>query len=279
MISFIGAGKVGTALGIYFKQKGCEVGGYYSRTYQHALSASNLTNSKAFNTIEELLIHSSMVWITVTDDALEEVSNVIAHMDIPKHVKTFIHTSGVHSSKILSSLEKKGFDTYSAHPLMAFGSVEESASQLNSVYFALESNENEYTELYLNRFFDQIGNKTLAIDTEKKELYHCAASVLSNYMVTLINLAYEMFAETGMSKEDIKEATAPLLQSTLKNINENKKMSEALTGAIKRGDITTVIKHLEALEKYMPSKTILYKELGKETMEMLQDYRLKGILS
>ena len=48
-------------------------------------------------------------------------------------------------------------------------------------------------------------------------------------MVTLLNLSYEMFAETGMSKEDIKEATAPLLQSTLKNINENKKMSDALT--------------------------------------------------
>ncbi len=98
-------------------------------------------------------------------------------------------------------------------------------------------------------------------------------------MVTLLNLSYEMFAETGMSKEDIKEATAPLLQSTLKNINENKKMSDALTGAIKRGDTTTVIKHLEALEKYMPSKTTLYKELGKETMEMLQDYKLKEILS
>ena len=278
MISFIGAGKVGTALGIYFKKKGCDIGGYYSRTYQHAVLASNLTNSKAFNNIEELLMQSSMVWITVTDDALEKVANAIAQMDIPKHVKAFIHTSGVHSSNILSSIGKKGFETYSAHPLMAFGTVEESAIQLESVYFSLESNVDEQTELYINRFFNQIGNKTLTIDTNKKELYHCAASVLSNYMVTLLNLAYEIFAETGMSKADIKKATAPLLHSTIKNINEHKKMSEALTGAIKRGDRTTVIKHLEALEKYMPSKTTLYKELGKETMEMLQDYRMKNIL-
>lgn len=279
MISFIGAGKVGTALGVYFKQKGCDIAGYYSRTYQHAIDASNLTNSKAFSNIQDLLMESSMVWITVTDDAIEKIAYEIARLDIPKHVKAFIHTSGVHSAKTLNKIEKRGFETFSAHPLMAFASAEESISQLNSVYFALESNENEYTELYLNGFFDQIGNKTLTIESDKKELYHCAASFLSNYMVILFNLSYEMFAETGMSKEDIKEATAPLLQSTLKNINENKKMSDALTGAIKRGDTTTVIKHLEALEKYMPSKTTLYKELGKETMEMLQDYKLKEILS
>lgn len=279
MISFIGAGKVGTALGVYFKQKGCEIGGYYSRNYKHALIASKLSNSKAFENIEDLLMQSSMVWITVTDDALEEVANKISQCNTHYHVNAFVHTSGVHSHAILNDIEKKGFATYSAHPLMAFGTVEESAKQLESTYFALESNAEEKNKEYLNHFFEQLGNKTLTIDTEKKVLYHCAASVLSNYMVTLLNLAYEMFAETGMSEEDIKKATSPLLHSTLKNINEHEKMTDALTGAIKRGDKTTVAKHLEAIEKYMPLKTTIYRELGKETMEMLQDYRLKEILS
>ena len=219
-----------------------------------------------------------MVWITVTDDALEEVANAIAQMDIPKHVKAFIHTSGVHSSKKLSSIRKKGFDTYSAHPLMAFGTIEESAKQLESTYFALESNAEEKNKEYLNHFLEQIGNRTLTINPEKKELYHCAASVLSNYMVTLLNLAYEMFEEAGMSKSEIKKATAPLLLSTLKNIETHEFMGDALTGAIKRGDKTTVEKHLEAIEKHMPLKKTIYKELAKETMEMLQDYRLKDIL-
>lgn len=279
MISFIGAGKVGTALGIYFKQRGCNIAGYYSRNYQHALAASEQTNTKVFTNIEELLKQSSMVWITVTDDALEEVSKEIAQLEIPDHVKAFVHTSGVHSYKILNDIAKKGFTTYSAHPLMAFGSAEESVKQLESVYFSLESSVEREDDDYLDVFFNKIRNKTLFIDSEKKELYHCAAAVLSNYMVTLLHLSYEMFAESGMNKAEIKNATAPLLHSTLNNIETHEKMSDALTGAIKRGDITTVIKHLEALEKYMPTKTTLYKELGKETMEMLQDYKLKEILS
>ena len=282
MISFIGAGKVGTALGVYFKQRGCEIAGYYSRTTQHAETASRLTNSEAFDDIQKLLQRSSMVWITVTDDALEAVANEIATMDIPQNIKAFIHTSGVHSSKILSSIHKKGFATYSLHPLMAFSTVNESVDQLLNAYFSVESVANtsfeDNNKSLLDNLLSTIGNKTLTIYTDKKELYHCAASVLSNYLVTLLNVAYEMFEEAGMSKSEIKKATAPLLRSTLMNVEAYKNMGDALTGPIKRGDKTTIKKHLEALVNYMPSKTVLYRELGKETMKMLNDDRLKDVL-
>lgn len=277
MISFIGAGKVGSTLSLYFKQKGLQIGGFYSRTYLHALEASKLTNSTAYSNISELLKNSSMVWITVPDDSLEAVAKEIAQLDIPPHIEAFIHTSGVHSTKALQLIQKKGFATYSAHPLMAFGGTNQSAKQLNDFYFTLEKS-NKVKADYLVQFFKKTENPVLWIDTDKKELYHCAASVLSNYLVTLLNLSYEIFAESGMTKTEIKKATEPLLKSTLKNIIENDQMSNALTGAIKRGDKTTVVKHLTALKKYMPDKKMLYKELGKETMNMLQDYRLKDLL-
>ena len=279
MISFIGAGKVGSALGVYFKQKGQQIAGYYSRNHQHAFDASRLTDSTAFADIEELLMQSSMVWITVTDDALGLVAEEIAKLEIPNHIKAFIHTSGVHSSNALKAIENKGYATYSAHPLMAFGSIDESVMQLNDVYFSMDTHANQECNDYLSVFFENIGNKTLSINSEKKELYHCAASVLSNYLVTLVNMSYEMFEAAGMSRSDIKKATAPLLQSTLKNIAEHDTMKDALTGPIKRGDKTTIIKHLKAIEKYMPSKSALYNELGKGTMEMLHDYELKSIFS
>ena len=282
MISFIGAGKVGSALGLYFKQKGFEIGGYYSRTYQHAHQASELTQSKTYPTIQELLHDSTMVWITVSDDALPIVAKEISSLDIPSHIKAFVHTSGVHSADILQPIRDAGFPTYCAHPLMAFGEATETAAQLSETYFSLDGPMDELKEkdaTYLADFFEKTGNHTLYIEANKKVLYHCAASVLSNYMVTLLNMAYEMFEESGMTKSEIKKATSPLLRSTLKNIAENDQMSDALTGAIKRGDRTTVEKHLAALEKNMPDKTMLYKELGKETMAMLQDDRLKDILS
>lgn len=286
MISFIGAGKVGSALGLYFKQKGLEIGGYYSRTYEHAERAAKLTGTEAYNSIVELMNNSSMVWITASDDALPVLAKEIAQLDIPQHIRAFVHTSGVHSSGVLHPLKDAGFPIYCAHPLMAFGQPNESAIQLNDAYFTLdrslaeekeEEEENNDVD-YLIGFFEKTGNQTLQIDSKKKELYHCAASVLSNYMVTLLNLAYDMFAETGMTKAEIKKATEPLLNSTLKNIAENDHMSDALTGAIKRGDVTTVAKHIATLQQNMPDKLSLYKALGKETMAMLKDDRLKDML-
>ncbi|NLC49889.1 MAG: DUF2520 domain-containing protein [Bacteroidales bacterium] len=287
MISFIGAGKVGSALGLYFKQKGLEVGGYYSRTYEHAERAAKLTGTVAYSSIAELMSNSKMVWITASDDALPVLAMEIAQLDIPpQQIKAFVHTSGVHSTMVLQPIKDAGFPIYCAHPLMAFGQPEESAVQLNEAYFTLDSSlveEDEKETLnndddYLTGLFEKTGNHTLLIDSQKKELYHCAASVLSNYLVTLLNLAYEMFAKSGMTKSEIKKATAPLLNSTLKNIAENEHMSDALTGAIKRGDGSTVAKHLETLHLHMPDKQPLYKALGRETMSMLRDDRLREML-
>lgn len=281
MISFIGAGKVGLALGLYFKQKGFEIGGYYSKTYMHAGEAARLTESVAYTNIMELMKSSSVVWITASDDALLLLAREISQLAIPQHIKAFIHTSGVYSTEVLQPIRDAGCYTYCAHPLMAFGHASESVLQLNDAYFTIDTSTEKLKkneENYLTRFFEKTGNNTLQIDSKKKELYHCAASVLSNYMVTLLNMAYEMFAESGMTRTEIKKATAPLLKSTLNNIAKNEQMSDALTGAIKRGDATTVEKHIATLENYMPCKTKLYKELGKETMTMIEDYKLKDTL-
>ena len=105
MISFIGAGKVGSALGLYYKQKGFKIGGYYSKTYEHAQSAARLTESKAFTNIGELMNSSTMIWITIPDDALTSVAKEISLLDIPPHVKAFVHTSGVHSAEVLQPIK------------------------------------------------------------------------------------------------------------------------------------------------------------------------------
>lgn len=280
MISFIGAGKVGTALGVYFKEKGCNIGGYYNRTTEHAVKASDITKSKVYATIEELMSESSMVWITVSDDALPRLAQDIAQKKISSNVEAFVHTSGVHSSRVLQPIQEAGFATYGAHPLMAFSDITESIEQLRKTYFTLDSPNSKietFKTQYLDHFFKQIGNNTLYVDADKKELYHCAAAVLSNYMVTLLNLSYEMFAESGIKKSEIKQATLPLLNSTLANIEKHSVMSQALTGAIKRGDKTTIAKHLSILKETMPNKVELYKLLGKETMSMIDDYKLNEL--
>ena len=67
------------------------------------------------------------------------------------------------------------------------------------------------------------------------------------------------------------------MASVLNNLS-NKAPKDALTGPIKRGDTETVKKHIELLENNLPDICMLYKALGRETMNMIGDYRLKNIL-
>lgn len=72
-ISFIGAGKVGVSLGKYFMEKGRKVGGYYSLSPESAASAAKFTNTKQYNSLEEIISSSDMIFFTVPDDCISEV--------------------------------------------------------------------------------------------------------------------------------------------------------------------------------------------------------------
>lgn len=275
-IAFIGAGKVSTALGLYFINKGFEIQGYCSRNTGNAERAALLTHSTAYTSAEEMIKNSRMIWITTSDDQINAVVRQISQLTIPQTTeKLVLHVSGAHAIEILKPLKDKGYQTACAHPLLAFSDPVSVQGSLNYAWFAIE--ESEEGNGQLTDFFKQCGNRTLHINANKKTLYHAAACVLSNYLVTLLDVSHKIFEESGVNKGDIQEATMPLLESVIVNL-KGKNCKDALTGPIKRGDENTVRMHLESLDTFMPEMTALYKLLGNKTMQMLGDYSLKKLL-
>ncbi|MDO5663741.1 MAG: DUF2520 domain-containing protein [Bacteroidia bacterium] len=275
-IAFIGAGNVSTALGLYFKNKDFEIQGYYSRNYKSAKKAAQLTDSIPYTSIEELINHSQMIWITTPDDQIEAVVQQISNLPVSqKNNKLVLHASGAHSLTTLNPLKEIGYQTACAHPLLAFNNPASAQERLSETWFIIEKLEEENRQL--TDFFKKCENQTLHIDSDKKPLYHVAACVLSNYLVTLLNASYEIFEKSGIAKNDIQKATTPLLKSVINNLND-KNCKEALTGPIKRNDENTIKMHLESLSAFMPEMLELYTLMGKETMKMLGNYSLEKIL-
>lgn len=275
-IAFIGAGKVSTALGLYLKNRGLEIQGYFSRRYESAEKAAGLTGSRPYTSLPELIADSRMIWITTPDDQIPFVVRQISAFHLlEKNGKLLLHASGAHTLDVLDPLKEVGYHTACAHPLMAFNNGIEAQQRLKSVWFAIE--ESEKSCFSLVDFFKTCGNRVFTIEPNKKALYHAAASVLSNYLVTLWHLSHEIFEKSGMAKEDIQEAAWPLLESVVNNL-KGRNSREALTGPIKRGDARTVEKHLAALQAYMPETIELYRLLGRKTMQMLGDCSLEKIV-
>jgi len=287
-IGFIGAGKVGTALGLFFKEHGLQITGYASRTLESADRAALLTQSQAYSTFSGLISNSTVVFITVPDLAIESVADQAAEL-IKKHetnqatLPCWMHTSGALSSQSLSSLGELGCPVGSLHPLLSFGDPADSAQKLKQAFFSIEGSERALQVMW--QIMTATGSQFGLINEKQKPIYHTAACIMSNYLVTLLESGFRCFEAAGLDRRQISPAVQQLIASTLANVVE-KGTAEALTGPIVRGDYNTLQIHLQALGEHLLSERGFYKALVLKTIDMiagtriskLQEYNLLRVL-
>ena len=103
-----------------------------------------------------------------------------------------------------------------------------------------------------------------------KVVYHAAAVLACNYLVTLVKLATDLWQTFGVSTSEATRALLPLLRGTINNL-DNVGLPQCLTGPIARGDLGTVGKHLAALENSAPELLPTYRELGRQTIPIALD--------
>lgn len=273
-IGFIGAGKAGKALGLYFKSHGLSISGYYSKTLQSAQEAAGLTQSKAFTSVSELTHSSSLIFITVPDHAFgaidRQISALIAAQNCDMN-KIWIHLSGAHPSDYLAGIKAAGGEVASMHPLLSFGEATVSAGHLERAWFTLEGSERAVSTAM--ELLSKTGGKYSQIKAADKPLYHAGACVVSNFLVTLLDSGLSLFEASGMERGNIFSAIEPLIDSTLSNIRE-KGTLDALTGPIVRGDFNTVDIHLKSIEAQLPTQLEFYRAMALKTVEIIDNIKL-----
>lgn len=241
-VGFIGAGKVGFSLGKYFKTHNVDVVGYYSRNPQSAEEAADFTGTKTFDTMKQLAEVSDVLFLTVPDGKIAEVWYQMKDYDLNGKIVT--HCSGALTSNVLDGAGSKGAYAYSSHPLLAVSDKYESYKDIGDALFTIEGNTEKMDVMC--GLFNFCGNRTQQMRAENKVLYHTAASVASNFMVTLADVAGEMLRECGFSEEDSRDAMAPLMMDNMRSILD-RGPEKSLTGPIERADSETVKGHLAAI--------------------------------
>ncbi|MDD4716260.1 MAG: DUF2520 domain-containing protein [Oscillospiraceae bacterium] len=273
-IGFMGAGRVGGALGLYFKKHGLCVAGYYSRQFTSAKQAALLTETAAFPTFEALAGACSMIFFTTPDHVLEEMdkraASYVRQTEDPG-AKTWVHVSGVFPSSHLHSLQALGCPVGSMHPLQSFGAPECSAPLLENTSFSLEGTQKAQNDM--QAVLQKTGGRYRCILPEQKPLYHAGASIISNYMVTVIDSGMRCMEAAGMDRQTLYSFLEPLILGTLQNL-KGSRPEDALTGPIVRGDVSSVAAHLEAIQKSLPEELALYKALARKTVSLAREGRL-----
>ena len=267
-ISFVGAGKVGTAFGFYLKSKGFQLKGYFSRKVSSAEKAAIFTGSKAYHDLESFIADADIIFITTSDDQIVNAARTISD-SINESLLTgkyFCHMSGAHSIEVLSSLSEKGAKCFSLHPLQAFATVEDAIDLLEETVFSFEQDgESEM----MTDFLEKLGNEYFQISSDQKAKYHMAACVMSNYLVTLVDQGLSILDSAGVERAVALKAFKPLLEGSLKNVLQLD-AEKALTGPIARGDLQTVETHLKSFKEEEVKIEDFYRTMGQLTADLAQ---------
>ncbi len=267
---FIGAGKVGFSLGKYLAEGGITLSGYYSLNPESAKEAAAFTGSKYYEDLAGITEDSDTLFITVPDGAIGDVWENMRNLPIKD--KNICHCSGSVSSAAFFNAEKRGACAYSIHPLQAVSDKYNSYKKLSYAYFAIEGSLKNLNRI--KRCFEQLGNKVTTIPEDKKDLYHCAAVMVSNQMIALADIGAEMLTECGFERSDAEKALAPLIMGNADSIAQIGCI-DALTGPVERGDADTVKGHLKALEALALSEKSRDKtNVSNKLNEQLEIYRL-----
>jgi predicted short-subunit dehydrogenase-like oxidoreductase (DUF2520 family) len=102
------------------------------------------------------------------------------------------------------------------------------------------------------------------IDDSARAAYHAAASIASNFVVTLEWMAERVAAAAGIEPENARKMLAPLVRQTIDNWAAVGPQA-ALTGPVARGDEVTVARQRNAIADVAPDLLPLFDELVEKT--------------
>ena len=259
-LGFIGAGTVGTALSFRLSGKGYQVVAVSSRSQSSARNlARAIGNCHVSDSSQGVADAAELVFVTTPDDAIATVvSQLKWHTG-----QSVVHCSGAASTDILESAKKMGAYVGAFHPLQTFASAKQAIENIPGSAFAVEAEEPLLS--ILKDMATALDGHSIELKAGDKVVYHAAAVIACNYMVTLVKLATDLWQTFGIPTHEATQALLPLIRGTVNNI-DTVGIPQCLTGPIARGDSGTIIKHLNALEKVAPGIVSTYRELGLQTI-------------
>lgn len=264
-IAVIGAGKVGSALAILLKERGYTVSGVASRSFESARALALRVGAVAFHRPEDAAAGADLIFITTPDREIQNVSRYISDLGAVGPGQVVAHTSGAHSSHQLAGVRERGAMAVSIHPLQSFADVKTAMENLPGSYFAMEGDDRSIP--VAEQIVADLKGRSFYIDAADKELYHAAACIASNYLVSLVHLSTGLYEKFGLTRKEAFQALLPLIQGTINNI-EKVGPVQALTGPLARGDVSTVEGHLPALARVGREEESIYRLMGKYTVRV-----------
>lgn len=245
-IVLVGAGRLGTNLGLALYQAGHKILQVFSRDMANARLLADALKSSPINKLNELSRYGDLYLLAVPDKEIQEVASSVRHF-IPGEA-IVAHSSGYTPDDALSGMPNYGV----FYPLQSF--TKEQPIGFHDVPLMISGSDAD-VEQKLLKLARQISQKVYLLDERARKVAHIGAVFVNNFSNHLFALAADL-----LGRENVPfELLHPIILHSARRITELPP-EETQTGPAVRGDLETIEKHIAFLKPY-PELQDLYKIL------------------
>ena len=264
IVGIVGAGAVGTALGLALSRAGWPIQAVASRDAgRRERFRALVPGARAFAEANALLDEVELVIVAVPDDAIPSVAGRL-HLYSGQAI---VHTSGLLGAQALSPAMAAGTQIGAFHPLVAFADTERAVAALHGATIAIEGDD-QLLDL-LARMAEAIGGVPVRLAPGAKAAYHAAAMLAAGGFVALLDAIAELGRVAGLDEAASLAVYGPLVEQTLGNAKAIG-IRAALTGPMTRGDDGTLRAHLAELAAHAPGVLELYRALARRELALAE---------
>ena len=264
VIGIVGAGAVGTALGVALARADWPVKAVASRDPARRERFRQLVEgSRGFAEATALIEEVELIIVAVPDDAIASVAGGLRMYS----GQAMVHTSGLLGAEVLEPAMAAGTQIGSFHPLVAFADTERAVAALHGATVAIEGDD-QLAEL-LATMAEAIGAVPVRLAPGAKAAYHAAAVLAAGGFVALLDAIAELGRVAGLDEAGSLAIYGPLIEQTLDNARALG-IQRALTGPITRGDRGTLDAHLAALRDHAPAVRDLYAAMAEREIALAE---------
>jgi predicted short-subunit dehydrogenase-like oxidoreductase (DUF2520 family) len=258
----IGAGAVGTALGIALTRAGWPVHAVASRDPERrARFAAQVEGARAFAEPQALVEEVELIIVAVPDDAIGPLAASVRLYG----GQAMVHTSGALGAEVLAPATAAGTQIGAFHPLVAFADTERAIAALHGATVAIEGD--DQLAALLAVMAEAIGAHAVRLTPGSKSAYHAAAVLAAGGFVALLDAIAELGRVAGLDEQGSLAIYGPLIEGTLGNARALG-IRAALTGPMTRGDVGTLTAHLAALRAHAPGVMDLYVAAARREIDL-----------
>ena len=224
-------------------------------------------------------VPNAIVFLAVPDDAVAGAANQLAAGGdrVPRRV-AFVHLSGALGLAALNPLSGR-HQVGSFHPLQSFPEVRPPAA-FHGIVIAVDASAPALRRR-LAALARALGARPKHVDDGQRVLYHAAAVFASNFVDAVLHEAVGLLETAGWSQAEAAKALIPLTEGALANVRKRGTVG-AMTGPIRRGDVATIRRHLDALDsldsrgsRRGPQVVGVYRMLGQIALEIAEEAGLE----